>query len=113
MTIYQNAQALAARLVEHGFGPIVWLGGRSHLVAEAFGWATRLSGPQSPVVVLDDPFTAADPELVEERWRAALDTFASAREAAKPLPVLLACGPAEQAVKVTVAWLETASKTAR
>ncbi len=87
-----------ARLVECGEGPLVWIGNRRHLLPDAMMWATRATEHGlRPIIALDDPFAPGEHADVPLHWQRALDCLDVARDDQSVVPILLACGPTEQA----------------
>lgn len=79
-------------------GPIVWLGPEHRALPEAVRWATeiqRLSG-EPVLLVVDDPYATSD---ASEIWRDAAGEVMREIETGDvdAIPLILACGPAEQA----------------
>lgn len=79
-------------------GPVVWLGEAVNRLPDAVAWASFLQGATGERVLLvaDDPYVATDAAAM---WKAATDRMLPAIETGDTaaIPVVLACGPAEQA----------------
>jgi hypothetical protein len=89
---------ILARLVGHGVGPLLWIGNKRHLLADAMKWSVRATERGSrPIITLDDPFAPGEQGDVTSHWQRTLDYVDIARDERDVIPVLLACGPTEQA----------------
>ena len=89
-----------AILHERERGPVLWLGNKIALLPAAMSRARMLRFREAMAIVgMDDPYSPegqADPALV---WREALATVEAARQVggAAELPLVVCCGPTEQA----------------
>jgi len=87
-------------LHEREHGPVLWLGNKTALLSAAMGRARTLRFRDSTAIIaLDDPYAPegqADAALV---WREALATLEAVRQVsgASDLPLVICCGPSEQA----------------
>jgi len=89
-----------AILHEREHGPVLWLGNKTALLSAAMSRARTLRFRDAmAIVAVDDPYSPAgqaDPALV---WREALATVEAVRQVggAAELPLVICCGPSEQA----------------
>ncbi|MGG3509345.1 hypothetical protein ABES58_28265 [Paenibacillus lautus] len=88
---------LLSILSERGISPVIWLGHHTSLLAPALHFALNNQSEPFSIIGLDDPYVVEDG--VSPHWD---DFFASAHsimqnEVSRRLPILVACGPTEQA----------------
>lgn len=88
---------LLSILTEQGVSPVIWLGHHTSLLPSALHFALNNKSQSISIIGLDDPYVVEDG--VSPHWD---DFFASAHsimqnEGARRLPILVACGPTEQA----------------
>jgi hypothetical protein len=88
---------LLSILTERGLSPVIWLGHHTSLLAPALHFALNNQSEPISIIGLDDPYVVEDG--VSSHWD---DFFASAHsimqnEGSHRLPILVACGPTEQA----------------
>jgi len=96
-----------ALLHERGLSPILWLGNKVANLPAAIRWARELRRPGQPVVVgIDDPYSPAAQSDASAIWREAFAELQESREAgdASSLPVIICCGPTEQADRLRSEW---------
>jgi hypothetical protein len=95
-------QVLSRVHVEH-IGPILWLGPHIAALSEAIRWAQRVRRPGETVIIaLDDPYAPAVQSDTVTLFQQAISELTTARQGddATELPVLLCCGPTEQAERL-------------
>jgi tetratricopeptide (TPR) repeat protein len=91
-----------ALLSESGFGPVLWLGNKTELLRQAVLWALRLGPKNTQVIIgMDDPY-APNTQNDEIIWKEALAVLESVRQDgdASALPLVVCCGPSEQAERM-------------
>lgn len=83
---------------------VLWLGGRSHLVAEGVVWAKDLISQGFQVIIgIDDPYTAARQltflqavRIAQGEWERIRDSGARIGSEPRWAPMIVCCGPIEQ-----------------
>lgn len=87
-----------SQLHQEGVGPILWLGNSINLLPEAIRRAASISAPNDQVIIaVDDPY-APRTQGDGEPWREALAELNQLENrAVARLPLLICCGPTEQA----------------
>jgi hypothetical protein len=86
------------RLIQSGIDPMLWLANRYHLLPVAMRWAVQACrAGEHPIIAIDDPFAPGDLGDAIGHWRTALDEVDRLRDESDAVPVILACGPSEQA----------------
>lgn len=96
-----------ALLHERGNGPILWLGNKVGNLPAAIRWAREVRRPGQPVIIgIDDPYTPAVQGDAAAVWQEALAEIHESRESgdASSLPMVLCCGPTEQADRLRDEW---------
>jgi tetratricopeptide (TPR) repeat protein len=91
-----------ALLYESGLGPILWLGNKTELLRKAVPWALKLASKNRQVVIgIDDPY-APNTQGDDIVWMEVLATFEGIRQGgdASALPLIICCGPSEQAERM-------------
>lgn len=91
-----------ALLHESGFGSILWLGNKTELLRQAVPWALKLRAQNRQVIIgIDDPY-APNTQNDDLIWREALAVLESVRQGgdASALPLIMCCGPTEQAERM-------------
>jgi hypothetical protein len=88
---------LLSDLNESGLSPVIWLGHHTSLLVPAFHFALNNRSEPISIIGLDDPYVVEDG--VSQHWD---DFFAMAHslmqnERSHRLPIIIACGPTEQA----------------
>ncbi|MEA2237041.1 MAG: hypothetical protein QOC81_1765, partial [Thermoanaerobaculia bacterium] len=89
-----------SRIHAEQIGPILWLGPHIAALPEAIRWSQRVRRPGETVVIaLDDPYAPAAQYDAVTLLQQAISELVTARQGDDPteLPVLLCCGPTEQA----------------
>ncbi|HXA18741.1 MAG TPA: hypothetical protein VN380_17230, partial [Thermoanaerobaculia bacterium] len=81
-------------------GPILWLGPHTAALADAIRWAQKLRRHGETVVIgVDDPYAPVAQNDAIALWQQAISGMITTRQGDDPteLPVLICCGPTEQA----------------
>jgi predicted RNA-binding protein with RPS1 domain len=94
-------------LHERGHGPILWLGNKVGNLPASIRWARELRRPGQPVLIgIDDPYTPALQGDAAAIWQEALAELQESRESgdASSLPMIVCCGPTEQAERLQDEW---------
>jgi hypothetical protein len=89
---------ILAQLHEEGVAPILWLGNGVNLLPEAVRRVPVTTGDQDqPIIALDDPY-APRTQGDNQPWRDALAELEQLQNrSAQNLPLIICCGPTEQA----------------
>jgi tetratricopeptide (TPR) repeat protein len=91
-----------ALLYEAGVGPVLWLGNKTDLLRLAIPWALKLSAKDRQVIIgIDDPY-APNTQSNDVIWKEALAVLEGIRQSgdATALPLIVCCGPSEQAERM-------------
>lgn len=89
-------------LYESGSGPVLWLGNKTELLRQAIPWALRLKAKNRRVMIgIDDPY-APNTQGNDIVWKEALAVLEGVRQSgvASALPLIICCGPSEQAERM-------------
>lgn len=97
---------ILASLYDSGWGPILYLGNKVDLIPLAINWAKHIVSKEildSPVIIaVDDPYSPTSYQDAEKIWQKGLagleDLFQSG--SVTEIPMLLCCGPTEQAERL-------------
>ena len=92
-----------ARLHADGHSPILWLGSNFQKLADAVAFGSHLRRPgQTTILALDDPYAPAAQHDAASIWQNATAQLLALRQRDDPseLPVLVTCGPTEQAERL-------------
>ncbi len=91
---------MLARLFEIGHAPILWIGNHMSLIEPAIKFAVENELPgMTPIIGIDDPYMASVQEGAARYWNDVIASLHSVRqeEGEKRLPLIVVCGPSEQA----------------
>jgi tetratricopeptide (TPR) repeat protein len=91
-----------ALLHESGLGPILWLGNKTNLLRQAVPWTLKLATKnQQPIIGIDDPY-APNTQGDDIVWKEALAILEGVRQRGDSLglPLIICCGPSEQAERM-------------
>ncbi len=91
---------LLATLHADGHGIVLWLGDRVAALPIALAWAKKMRRPDERILIgVDDPYAPIEQSTAGSVWSQVLDELHEARERgeAEEIPLILACGPSEQA----------------
>ena len=89
-------------LYESGLGPVLWLGNKTELLRQAIPWALRLAENRRQIIIgIDDPY-APNTQSDDVIWKEALAVLEGTRQGgnATALPLIICCGPSEQAERM-------------
>ena len=92
-----------SRLHADGHSPILWLGSNFQKLADAVAFGGHLRRPgQTTILALDDPYAPAAQHDAASIWQNATAQLLALRQRDDPseLPVLVTCGPTEQAERL-------------
>jgi hypothetical protein len=103
-----------ALLHERGHGPILWLGNRVANLPAAIRYVHEVRRKDHPVVIaIDDPYAPATQGDMASVRQEALAELQESRESgdASSLPLIVCCGPTEQAERLRDEWSSDALVT--
>ena len=94
---------ILALLYDSGWGPILYLSNKVHLIPLAISWAKHIVSKEildsRVIIAVDDPYSPTSNQDAEKIWQKGLagleDLFQSG--SVTEIPVLICCGPTEQA----------------
>jgi len=87
-------------LHDKGYGPLIWISHHTFLLKSAIQFALTNSQKNNTTIIgLDDPYSAYDQENAIQNWSELFSILNSVRqdEGLNRIPILVACGPTEQA----------------
>lgn len=91
-----------ALLYESGLGTVLWLGNKTELLRQAIPWALQLNAQGRQVIIgIDDPY-APNTQSTDIVWKESLAILEGVRQSGdwSALPLIVCCGPSEQAERI-------------